>query len=461
MNDPELDHPKLLASLVAQLDEFVVVLIDREGRFASWHPGVQRQFGYEALEWIGAPTAILLPELDRANGAAESDLHEAATAGRVVDTRLLVTKAGRQILVEGVTIGLRDSAGKLLGYGKVLRDMAEWKTAEENLAALGRALDQSTVIVRQWNGVIDHWTTGCERLYGWSALEAVGRPVQELLKTRYPAPQSDIQEQLRASGSWNGELEHVRRDGSRVTVSTYWALLSDPVDKFLSVIETHTDITGRLQMQQELQDANDRLKTMALELERSNEELEQFARIASHDLSAPITSTRWLVDLLATRHSANLEDSGRKILKQITQGLQRMADLVDAVLAHAQVGTSAIGTRQAEQATEAVQIAIENLQHDVEVAGACIECHPLPAVNVDKQALRQLFQNLLSNAIKYRKPDQPPVVRVSAEFKAPMWQFSVADNGIGVEPEWHERIFQPMQRRHGMEIAGSGIGLAT
>jgi PAS domain S-box-containing protein len=333
--------------------------------------------------------------------------------------------------------------------------------AVSGVMALAGALDQSTVIVRQWDGRIDHWTAGCERMYGWSALEAVGAVVQDLLRARYPEPLEEIQHQLLKSGAWKGELEHVRRDGSKVLVSVSSALMNDAANEPPNVIETHTDITYRLQIQRELEAANSRLASMALELERSNQELEQFARIASHDLSAPITSTRWLVDLLISRHADRLDDSGRKILKQISQGLDRMSDLVDAVLAHARMGTSAIGSPEPVPAATAVAIAIENLRKHVELSGAAVHSLSLPAVNIDKHALTQLFQNLLSNAIKYRQPSTPPVIEISAEWKQARWEFAVRDNGIGIEREWHQRIFQPMQRRHGMEIAGSGIGLAT
>src|SRR5438045_3126082 len=98
---------------------------------------------------------------------------------------------------------------------------------------------------------------------------------------------------------------------------------------------------------------------------------------------------------------------------------------------------------------------------DVETSGATITHDPLPPVNIEARALAQLFQNLLSNAIKYRRPNVPPRIKVTAERRNPMWLIAVEDNGIGVEPEWFDRIFQPMQRRHGREISGSGIGLAT
>jgi PAS domain S-box-containing protein len=346
-------------------------------------------------------------------------------------------------------------------FGSVLQDQAERRTTEENLTAIAGALDHSNVIVRQWNGLVEHWTSGCEQLYGWSSEEATGKVLHELLKTSFPAPREQIQQQLLAAGTWKGELQHTRRDGVHVFVSTHWVLMTDSAEEPISVIETHSDITARLQIQRELEHANERLKSMALELERSNEELEEFARIASHDLSAPITSTRWLVELLATRHAADLDQNGRKCLQQIMQGLDRMGDLVEAVLAHARVGTASISAEKTTRVEDALCVAMENLRLHMETSGASVEYGALPEVYVEPHALSQLFQNLLSNSIKYRRQDLAPVISVSAQWRKDEWLLSVGDNGIGIEPEWHERIFQPLQRRHGMEIAGSGIGLAT
>lgn len=330
-----------------------------------------------------------------------------------------------------------------------------------DLETIARALDHSTVIVRRWDGRIEHWTAGCERLYGWNSGEAVGKIVHELLRTTFPSPLKRIQEHLLLAGNWAGELEQVKRDGTSVFVSSSWVLLSDSGSEPLSVIETQSDITARLSVQRELEIANERLNSMAIELARSNQELEEFARIASHDLSAPIISTRWLVELLSTRHGNGLDENGRKCLTQIRQGLDRMGDLVDAVLAHARVGKSPISVSKPTDSEQAVCAAIENLRKHIELSDATVEYDRLPEVHVEAQALSQLFQNLLSNAIKYRRPDAPPHIFIAAEWKDDAWLFSVNDNGIGIEPEWHERIFQPMQRRHGLEIAGSGIGLAT
>ncbi len=455
------DRRDLLDRLVAQLSDFVIVLASTEGRFTSWHPGVQQVFDYGPDEFIGQGVELLFPVGDRLRGRGRQELEHAAETGCAADTRWLVRKGGQRVLVEGVTLALHER-GRLVAFGKVLRDVTERKHTEESLRALAEALDQATVIVRRWDGTIDHWTAGCEKLYGWTAEEAVGHVCHELLQAIFPVPLEQIQQQLLLSRMWKGEVEHMRRNGTRVSISTHWALLTDAENEPpLTVIETQTDVTARFQMQRELEAANERLKSMANELERSNVELEEFARIASHDLSAPITSTRWLVDLLSSRHSGQLDAEGKKCLQQISQGLERMGDLVQAVLAHAQVGRSAIGSAEAVDSGQALAAALENLRRDVETSHATIDHDALPPLNIESQALTQLFQNLLSNAIKYRRPGVPPVIKVSATRQGPMWLIGVQDNGMGIEPEWFDRIFQPLQRRHARETSGSGIGLAT
>ncbi|MBV9758947.1 MAG: PAS domain S-box protein [Acidobacteriaceae bacterium] len=461
--DPKhaLSKKDLLELLVAKLSEFVVVLLDTNGCFASWHPGVEIEFGYTEQEFIGQGLEILLPPSERSNQSAQLELEQAAESGRASDTRWLVNKKGHRMLVEGVTVGLYDDAGTLAGFGKVLRDVTERKRAEDSLRVLAGALDQSPVLVRDWDGTVTHWTAGCARLYGWIENEAVGQNIHQLLGAVFPAPLETIQDQLLASGIWNGELECMRRDGSRIFISTRWVLLPKEAEERPRVIETHTDITARLEVQGELEAANGRLQRMAAELARSNEELEEFARITSHDLSAPLTSTRWLVDLLGSRHQEQLDSQGRLYVKQIAQGLERMADLVEGVLAHAQVGRTPIGSSEAAPARDALLIAIENLRRDITTSGATVLHDNLPEAHIEPRALSQLFQNLLSNAVKYRRPDVKPEIRVSATRRGAMWLFSVADNGIGIDAQWFQRIFQPMQRVHGSAVAGSGIGLAT
>ena len=201
--------------LVAQLHDFVVVLADPEGRFQSWHPGVQRVFGYGPDEFIGQSFELLLPTAERLRGVARRELEQAAETGRAADTRWLLKKGGQRILVEGVTLGLRDG-GKLVGFGKILQDVTEQRNTEESLRALAEALDQAAVIVRRWDGTIDHWTAGCQRLYGWTAAEAVGHVCHVLLRTTFPVPLEQVEQQLLLARIWQGEVQHIRRDGTKL-----------------------------------------------------------------------------------------------------------------------------------------------------------------------------------------------------------------------------------------------------
>jgi PAS domain S-box-containing protein len=452
----------LLEALVQRLNDFVIVLLDRDGNFISWHPGVEEQLGYGAEEFIGKNGEILLPLADRLKGAFHQELRDAALKGRTSDTTWLVTKSGRPIFVEGVSISIRHTeTQELLGFGKVLHDVTERKNTEDELRALTATLDQSVVFITDWKGVIEHWTRGCQRLYGWSDTEARGRRVDELLETAFSTSRDSIKESLKAEGMWRGELQQKRKDGTPVFVSAYWTMLSQNPDEQESIIATHTDITSRLQIQRELEDANERLRTMAGELERSNAELEEFARIASHDLSAPITSTRWLVELLTKRHGSKLPDDGQDMLRQVTLGLQRMNDLVEGILAHALAGINPIATLTPVNADEALDIALGNLEKDLTLSAATVSREPLPKPRIEAQSLAQLFQNLLSNAIKYRRPGIPLQIDVNAVPEDHLWRFGVRDNGVGIEQDWLERIFLPLQRRNRPEVAGSGIGLAT
>lgn len=138
-----------------------------------------------------------------------------------------------------------------------------------------------------------------------------------------------------------------------------------------------------------------------------------------------------------------------------------MSALVEAVLAHAQAGRTVISSAESAPAEQCLYEAMDNLRSELTISSAQIKHDPLPELRIAAQPLCQLFQNLLSNALKYRKPDLAPVIEVTAARENTHWHICVRDNGIGIDPQYFQRIFVPLQRLHGQEIAGSGIGLAT
>jgi signal transduction histidine kinase len=205
--------------------------------------------------------------------------------------------------------------------------------------------------------------------------------------------------------------------------------------------------------------ANAALEARALDLERSNAELEQFAYVASHDLQEPLRKVASFCQLLQRRYIGQLDARADQYIEFAVDGAKRMQALIDDLLAFSRVGRV---EREAVvvSAASALSQARVNLTTEVRKSGAVIQTTELPMVKAEFTLLTSLFQNLLSNAIKFRG-DDPPVIDVAAVRQDGDWLFSVADNGIGVEPEFSDRIFVIFQRLHDRTAyAGTGIGLA-
>ena len=195
------------------------------------------------------------------------------------------------------------------------------------------------------------------------------------------------------------------------------------------------------------------------ELERSNRDLEQFAYIASHDLKEPLRMVSSYTQLLAEEYEGKLDEEADKWMKYATDGAKRMQQLIDALLQYSQVGR-ADAPMEPVDLQETVELVLANLEVTRREANAQIEVDSLPTVRGSRTELMRLFQNLIGNALKFHGEDNP-VIAVSCEAQGENWEITVEDNGIGIEPEYRERIFQIFQRLHTRdEYPGTGIGLS-
>jgi len=244
-----------------------------------------------------------------------------------------------------------------------------------------------------------------------------------------------------------GEFEHgIARGGARDVVE-----LGDDVDSMRQRIVAELS---------SLREAHDQLDAQARELARSNAELEQFAYVASHDLQEPLRKVASFCQLIEQRYEDQLDERGKQYIAFAVDGAKRMQQLINDLLAFSRVGRGA-GERPIVGGDDVLRQALASLGEALRESGAQVEAGPLPPVRAEPALLAAVFQNLVGNALKFRREGAVPHVWISAERSDGEWLFACADDGIGIEPEYAERIFMIFQRLHPKDAyAGTGIGLA-
>lgn len=309
------------------------------------------------------------------------------------------------------------------------------------------------ILVRDLYGTIVYWNHGAATMYGWPKEQALGKVSHQLLAAEYPVPMADIEKEVMRTGFWEGDVVHVTRSGTRLVVESRWTLTRTERGRPEGFLEVHRDITQRREAERLLQARNDALA-------RSNHELEQFAYVASHDLQEPLRMVSNYTQLLARRYRDQLDADANEFIDFAVDGARRMQELIHDLLQYARVDRRSHEFRPVPIDT-VVGGALSNLAGAISDVNASVVIDALPTIACDGPQMTQVFQNLIGNAIKFRKPDQAPVVRVSAVREDDAWRFLVADNGIGIEPRYFERIFQMFQRLHPRgEYPGTGIGLS-
>src|SRR5213083_2828686 len=294
----------------------------------------------------------------------------------------------------------------------------------------------------------------CEIL-GYGEQELIGRPVKEI---SHPEDRNltDSQRMRVRSGEKHSvrfEKRYIRNSGAIVWVDLSVALACDASGVPQYEIALFEDITERKKAEAALREAHEELK-------RSNAELEQFAYVASHDLQEPLRMVSSYTQLLMRRYGDKLDGDAKEFTAFIVDGATRMKQLIEDLLAYSRVGTRDKNFKPVDSESS-LKRALTNLRAAIQDSGATVTQDKLPTIHCDEVQLAQLFQNLIGNALKFRKPDVAPAVHVGAAEQGAEWEFMVRDNGIGIEPQYFERIFMVFQRLHDKgEYPGTGIGLA-
>ncbi len=226
------------------------------------------------------------------------------------------------------------------------------------------------------------------------------------------------------------------------------------------IVATLRDITEHKKAMARMLEAEAEIRSKVAELSRSNQELEQFAYITSHDLAEPLRTVASYTQLLERRYAHQFDGDARDFMAYIVGGVQRMRALMDALLLYSKIGRRELA-KQAVPLDRALDDALVNLAPAIRSANATVHREPLPMILGDRAEMTQVFQNLVGNALRYRMEGVAPLVNVSARDEGEEWIVEVGDNGIGIEPQYFQRIFMIFQKLHPRDHSeGTGIGLA-
>jgi PAS domain S-box-containing protein len=346
--------------------------------------------------------------------------------------------------------------GGFAGYVGSVIDIHERKHAALTSSLLSAIVESSddAIISKDLNGVITSWNRSAERLFGYTAGEAIGQSIAMLIPAERLGEEPEILARLR-----RGErVEHfqtirVRKDSSRMNISLTVSPVKDADGRIVGASKVARDITELVRQEEALQAAN-------AALERANADLQQFADSASHDLQEPLRMVATYSQLLQQRFGGQLGETGARYIGYTVEGATRMESLLGALRMYTQLSMSGREPTEDVDAGAVLERALASLEVAINESGASITRGALPHIRMYEFQLEQLFQNLIGNAIRYRG-DEAPRVSIAAVRQGDVWRFSVQDNGIGIEPQFQEQIFGIFKRLHNRtEYPGTGMGLA-
>jgi PAS domain S-box-containing protein len=406
-----------------------------KGRLDSKGAGENERLAYPVLDQSGALAYIVIG-LDNASEHHEwKRFEEAARTGAPVHNEDGGSARRSPAGAEASVDAWRDRSS-----GVRAADSA-WLYA--TLQSMGEG-----VIAMDRDGRVRSMNRVAEDLTGFEQSEALGRPAGEILRLmdkRGQAVLNPCDAVLRQQQCIEDRaVSLVRKTGEVIPIIDSASPIRDDEGRIRGTVVVFRDATRQ-------QEAEERLRQV-------NHELYLFVRSISHDLREPLRMISLYSDMI--RHKlTNPDPDVQEYLRYVIGGAERMAALLSDLRAYAEITTPAPRPETPADAELVLQMALANLTAVMEQSGAVVVHDPLPRVQVDKAHLLQLFQNLISNAVKYRR-EETPMIRIGAVNRGRWWEFSVADNGIGIAPEYWDRVFDFFQRFHPSDISGTGMGLA-
>lgn len=448
----------------------LIHMITPEGEIMQVNNAWIKTLGYTARELMGKSVYALIVDKEREKFRK---FREAIIAGdsdlKMFETSFM-SKQGREVIVEGI-ITCKYKNGKPLYTRGILRDITrrvenenklkfyteQLIEREENIKQLIENAPDSIIVIDEKSKIL-LWNPKTEEIFGWKAGDVMGTALTEtIIPQQYRERHIRGMERLLSTGQANMlnrtiEITAIKKNGDEFYISLTISR-SRQINKWIFIAFIR-DISTEKENEKELDEKRN-------QLEKINEELENYARLTSHDLKEPLRKILINSDLLLTNYSATLEPEAINRLEKISNAAKRMNHLIEDVLNYSRVSDKS-DFFVPLKLNEVLKDVLSDLENSIEEKRATVIIGDLPEIEGVFLQMRQLFQNLISNAIKYSKPDIPPVIEITCKNSGPGYiELRVKDNGIGIEEKYKDKIFQAYERLHSKdEFEGTGLGLA-
>lgn len=485
-NKPSILSNDLYRRMIEEVEDYAIILLDREGFIQTWNKGAQKIKLYSEAEALGRHFRMFYQPEAAATGVPETLLEQAATEGKAIHEGWRIRKDGSRFWGSITLTAIHDDNGQTIAFTKVTRDLTERKQAEDRLQHVTDALKKSyealrkseeeyhkmveevedyAIILLNEKGDIQNWNTGAEKIKGYRAEEILGKHFRLFYLPSDRA--SGLPERLIATAKATGKATHegwrVRKNGGTFWGSVVITALHNDKGDIIGFSKVTRDLT-------EKKIAEDKLNEYLLELQQQNKELERFAYIASHDLQEPLRKIRTFAELI----EKDLDDKEAivRYFSKIKESASRMSALIKSVLLYSRLAAQD-DDREAVDLNDILEEVVNQYEFTIMDKQATIEAAKLPTIDGIALQLSQLFANLLGNALKFSS--DAPLIEVSVSKVSDRAVASLgfvphardyhlvtfADNGIGFDPIYAQKIFAVFERLHARhEYPGTGIGLA-
>jgi PAS domain S-box-containing protein len=448
------------------LDAFTILdaVRDAGGRIADFrwqyvNPKAAQILRGDRADFEGRRLLELLPG-NKTNSELYARYVQVVETGRPHDIELAYDADGIQGWFRNMAVKLGD------GVAVSFADITDRKRYEQQLSYQAFLLENVSDAVFAFDKDlhITLWNGGAEALYGWTAAEAIGRPAGEVVRTAASPEEAQAKVAAVDAGQQRHfEAVHHNRRGDLIYIDSTATAIHDDTGETIGFVVINRDMTARKRYEKDLELLNasleQRVRERTAELERSNRELDQFAYVASHDLKAPLRAIALLAEWIAEDAAGALPPASLAHLAKLTGRVRRMDKLLDDLLDYSRAGR----LRDEPELVDIHQL-LQNMGELLNLPrGFTLSVPtPLPSLYTERVPLETVFRNLLHNACKHHPRPEQCCVTVTAAEQEGFWLFAVVDNGRGIAPEYHERIFklfQTLQPRD--QVEGSGMGLSV